>query len=338
MMATIHATPVIEDGAVIGNNADIGPHAVIFRHTTIGPNCRIHAGAVIGDLPQDLAFRPTDSFVRFGADCVVREHVTIHRGTKPGTATVVGDGCYLMANSHLAHNVRLGNRVVVANGALLAGYVEVGDEAFISGNVVVHQFVHIGRLTMLSGGCGIGKDVPPFCTTIGIQRNSIGGLNTIGMKRSGLSPAERMQVKQAFSFLYRSNLNVSQALDRTVQPWKSSNSSPLPDAASAPYAGAPRKKATIPDAFHSAPTGGVGRRTSGDSVLTTAAGSDNSARTLRAIDNWNLARGDPGGGETTDEPLESRKEAATRRAHPVSRRDADRPAGVARRPPDGLGG
>lgn len=217
MTATIHATAVIEDGAVIGDNADIGPHAVIFRHTTIGPNCRIHAGAVIGDLPQDLAFRPTDSFVRIGADCVVREHVTIHRGTKPGTATVVGDGCYLMANSHLAHNVRLGSRVVVANGALLAGYVEVGDEAFISGNVVVHQFVRIGRLTMLSGGCGIGKDVPPFCTTIGIQRNSIGGLNTIGMKRAGLSPAERVQVKQAFSFLYRSNLNVSQALDQMRQ-------------------------------------------------------------------------------------------------------------------------
>ena len=217
MMATIHATAVIEDGAVIGDNADIGPHAVIFRHTTIGPNCRIHAGAVIGDLPQDLAFRPTDSFVRIGADCVVREHVTIHRGTKPGTATVVGDGCYLMANSHLAHNVRLGNRVVVANGTLLAGYVEVGDEAFISGNVVVHQFVRIGRLTMLSGGCGIGKDVPPFCTTIGIQRNSIGGLNTIGMKRAGLPPAERVQVKQAFNLLYRSNLNVSQALDRMRQ-------------------------------------------------------------------------------------------------------------------------
>ena len=216
-MATIHATAVIEDGAVIGDNTDIGPHAVIFRHTTIGSNCRIHAGAVIGDLPQDLAFRPTDSFVRIGADCVVREHVTIHRGTKPGTATVVGDGCYLMANSHLAHNVRLGNRVVVANGTLLAGYVEVGDEAFISGNVVVHQFVRIGRLTMLSGGCGIGKDVPPFCTTIGIQRNSIGGLNTIGMKRAGLSPAERAQVKQAFSFLYRSNLNVSRALDRMRQ-------------------------------------------------------------------------------------------------------------------------
>jgi UDP-N-acetylglucosamine acyltransferase len=216
-MSTIHPTAIIEDGAVIGDNAEIGPHAVIFRGVTIGPNCRIHAGAVIGDLPQDLAFEPAESFVRIGADCVVREHVTIHRGTKPGTATIVGDGCYLMVNSHLGHNAHLGNRVIVANGTLLGGYVEIGDGAFVSGNVLIHQFVRIGRLAMLSGGCGIGKDVPPFCTTIGIQRNCIGGLNTIGMRRAGLSPAERTQAKQAFALLYRSNLNVSQALDRIRQ-------------------------------------------------------------------------------------------------------------------------
>jgi len=216
-MSIIHPTAVIEDGAVIGDNADIGPHAVILRHVTIGPNCRIHAGAVIGDLPQDLAFQAAETFVHIGADCVIREHVTIHRGTKPGTATVVSDGCYLMAHSHLAHNVRLGNRVILANGALLAGYVDVGDLAFISGNVVVHQFVRIGRLAMLSGGCGIGKDVPPFCTTVGLERNAIGGLNAIGMKRAGLSPAERAEVKRAFTLLYRSNLNVSQALERIRQ-------------------------------------------------------------------------------------------------------------------------
>jgi UDP-N-acetylglucosamine acyltransferase len=186
----------------------------VLRNVTIGPNCRIHAGAVIGDLPQDLAFQPAETFVRIGAGCVIREHVTIHRGTKPGTATVVGDGCYLMANSHLGHNVRLGNRVIVANGALLAGYVDVDDEAFISGNVVIHQFVRIGRLAMLSGGCAIGKDVPPFCTTVAAERNRIGGLNTVGMRRAGLSPAERAQVKRAFTLLYRSHLNVSQALER----------------------------------------------------------------------------------------------------------------------------
>ena len=216
-MSSIHPTAVIEDGAVIGSNVHIGPYAVVLRNVTIGPNCRIHAGAVIGDLPQDLAFQPAETFVRIGADCVIREHVTVHRGTKPGTATVVGDGCYLMANSHLGHNVRLGTRVIVANGALLGGYVEVDDEAFISGHVVIHQFVRIGRLAMLSGGGGIGKDVPPFCTTVGLERNRIGGLNTIGMRRAGLSPAERVQVKRAFTLLYRSHLNVSQALERMRQ-------------------------------------------------------------------------------------------------------------------------
>ena len=216
-MSNIHPTAVIEDGARIGPDAHIGPHAVVLRHATIGPNCRIHAGAVIGDLPQDLAFQPAESFVRIGADCVIREHVTIHRGTKAGTATVVGDGCYLMANSHVGHNVRLGARVIVANGALLAGYVDVDDEAFISGNVVIHQFVRVGRLSMLSGGCGIGKDVPPFCTTVGLRRNRIGGLNTIGMRRAGMSPPDRAQVSRAFKMLYRSHLNVSQALERMRQ-------------------------------------------------------------------------------------------------------------------------
>jgi UDP-N-acetylglucosamine acyltransferase len=216
-MSNIHPTAVIEDGAVIGGEVTIGPHAIVLRNVTIGPNCRIHAGAVIGDLPQDLAFQPAETFVHIGANCVIREHVTIHRGTKPGTATVIGDGCYLMANSHLGHNVRLGTRVIVANGTMLGGYVEVDDGVFISGNVLLHQFVRVGRLAMLSGGCGIGKDVPPFCTTVGLERNRIGGLNTIGMRRAGLSSAERLQVKRAFTLLYRSQLNVSQALERMRQ-------------------------------------------------------------------------------------------------------------------------
>ena len=149
-MTRIHPTAIIEDGAAIGDDVEVGPHAVIFRHATIGPHCRIHTGAVIGDVPQDLAFKNVESFVRIGAGCVIREHVTIHRGTKEGTGTVVGDGCYLMAHSHLGHNVQLGRRVILANGALLAGYVEIGDLAFISGNACVHQFVRIGRLAMLA--------------------------------------------------------------------------------------------------------------------------------------------------------------------------------------------
>jgi UDP-N-acetylglucosamine acyltransferase len=119
-----------------------------------------------------------------------------------------------MANSHLGHNVQLGNGVIIANGALLAGYVEVGDQAFISGNAVIHQFVRIGRLSMLSGGSGIGKDVPPFCTTVGVCRNRIGGLNIVGLRRAGIGLEERQAIRNAFKILYRSGLNVSQALER----------------------------------------------------------------------------------------------------------------------------
>jgi UDP-N-acetylglucosamine acyltransferase len=216
-MTTIHPTAIVEDGATIGDDVQIGPHVVIDRHVTIGPHCRIHAGAVIGDLPQDLAFQPAETFVRIGARCVIREHVTIHRGTKPETATEVGDDCFLMANCHLAHNVRLGRRVIIANGVLLGGYVDIGDGAFLSGNVVVHQFVRIGRLAMLGGNAGLSKDVPPFCTAHSVRYNQIAGLNVVGMRRAGLSPAERMEVRRAFAILYRSGLNVTQALDRLRQ-------------------------------------------------------------------------------------------------------------------------
>lgn len=213
-MSQIHPTAVIEEGATIGPGCVIGPHAVIYKHVTLGANCRVHAGAVLGDTPQDLAFKEAPSFVRIGEGTVIREHVTIHRGTKEGTETVVGSGCYLMANSHLAHNCRLGNQVILANGVLLAGYVEVGDRAFLSGNVIVHQYTRIGRVAMISGGAGIGKDIPPFCLAPGITRNIVAGLNVVGMRRAGLGPAERGEVKEAIRVLYRSGLNVKQALEK----------------------------------------------------------------------------------------------------------------------------
>ena len=204
---------VIDEDVRIGDGSMIGAHAVIHRYTTLGPECRVHAGAVLGDLPQDLSFQGATSSVEIGARCVIREGVTIHRGTKEGTATVVGDECFLMAFSHLGHNVRLGNAVILANGVLLAGYVEVGDRVFISGHAGVHQFVRIGRLAMLTGLSGVSKDVPPFCL-VGVGRNVIAGLNIVGLKRAGLAPDARKQIKAAFDLLYRSGLNVSQALEQ----------------------------------------------------------------------------------------------------------------------------
>ena len=229
---SIHPTAVVEPGAVLGGNVTIGPfafidretqlgddciigpHSVILRYTSLGRGCRVHASAVLGDLPQDLTFQEEPSYVKIGKHCVLREGVTIHRGTKANTSTLLGDNCFLMANSHLGHNVQLGDGVIIANGALLAGYVEVGERAFISGHVVIHQFVRIGRLAMLSGCSAVGKDVPPFCTTVGVCRNRIAGLNVVGLRRTGIGPEERQAIRGAFKILYRSGFNVSQALER----------------------------------------------------------------------------------------------------------------------------
>ena len=204
----------VEAGARVGDGCVIGPHVSILKCVTMGPGCKVHDGAVLGDWPQDLAFGGGDSGVVIGANCVIRENVTIHRGTKPGTMTEIGDGCFLMANSHCAHNVKLGGNVILANGVLLAGYVEVGDGAFISGNCTAHQFVRIGRLAMMGGASGISKDVPPFCTAKPMTVNTILGLNVVGMRRAGFTPDDRKAVKEAFHILYRSGLNVSQAVVR----------------------------------------------------------------------------------------------------------------------------
>jgi UDP-N-acetylglucosamine acyltransferase len=207
----------IRDGARIGDGCRIGPHVTIFGSVELGRGCHVHAGAVLGDVPQDLSFKGGESFVRVGEACVIREGVTVHRGTEDGSSTVVGDGCFLMAFSHLAHNVVLENHVIVANGALLAGYVEVGERAFISGVVGVHQFVKIGRLAMLGGGAVATKDVPPFCMLKNAEHNTVIGLNVVGMRRSGMSYEERKEVQRAFKVLFLSGFNATQAKDRIAE-------------------------------------------------------------------------------------------------------------------------
>jgi UDP-N-acetylglucosamine acyltransferase len=147
--------------------------------------------------------------------------VTIHRGTKPDTKTVVGDECYLMAFSHLAHNVQLGRKVILANAVLLGGYVEVGDGCFFGGGAGVHQFCKIGRLVMVGGNSGLSKDVPPFCMVETVSMNKILGLNTVGMRRGGLGSEERKQIKRAFTLLYRSGLNIPDAARRIREEFES---------------------------------------------------------------------------------------------------------------------
>lgn len=234
---SVHPTAIVDPGVELGRDVDIGPYAVLYGPCELGDGCRIgphvvihpgvrmgrgcavHAHAVLGDLPQDLSFEGGESYLQIGDRTIIREGVTLHRGTKPGTVTRIGDDCFLMNNCHCAHNVTLGNRVILANNALLAGYVEVGDGAFLSGNVSVQQFTRLGRLSMMGGNSAISKDLPPFCTTRSVKANTVLGLNTVGMRRAGMKGPERDQVKEAFRILYRRGLPLAQAVElirRTV--------------------------------------------------------------------------------------------------------------------------
>ncbi len=226
----IHPTAVVDPGARLGSDVEIGPfcyvqrdteigdgcellsHVSVLAHTTLGKHCRVHAGAVLGGLPQDTGFKGEVSYARIGDDCVLREGVTINRGTKPESATVVGNGCMLMATVHCAHNVQLGNHVTVANCTGFAGYVTVGERAFISGMITVHQFVNIGKLAMVGLSAVLTKDLPPYCTARPATENGVGGMNVVGMRRAGMTADARAAVKYAFKVLYGSGLNVTQAV------------------------------------------------------------------------------------------------------------------------------
>ncbi len=226
----IHATAVIDPAATLGAGVRVGPYAVIEGPAEIGVGCvleahstltgcvklgervRVGHGAVVGGWPQDYAFDPaTDSGVEVGADTIIREHCTIHRGTKPGTVTRLGANCLLMAGAHLGHNAQVGDHVILANHVLLGGYVEIGDRVFVGGGSVFHQFVRVGRGAMIQGLSAFSKDVPPFL--VGAERNAVFGLNVVGLRRSGVGAEERAEIKAAFKLLYASELNVSQALE-----------------------------------------------------------------------------------------------------------------------------
>ncbi|MGB8168852.1 MAG: acyl-ACP--UDP-N-acetylglucosamine O-acyltransferase [Chthoniobacteraceae bacterium] len=225
----IHPTAVIHPQAQLGVNVTIGPFAVIESPSQIGDGCIIHAhavitghvvmgkdnvighGALIGGDPQDFAFHPeVQSGVQIGDGNKIREYCTIHRGTSNDSSTVVGSHCFLMGGSHLAHNVRLGDHVILANNALLGGHVIVEDRVFVGGGCVFHQHIRIGQLAICQGASAFSKDIPPF--TIAAERNGVAGLNVVGLRRAGLTTVERVEIKDAFKLLYRSGLNVRQAL------------------------------------------------------------------------------------------------------------------------------
>jgi UDP-N-acetylglucosamine acyltransferase len=186
---------------------------VLEGRTTLGAGNFVGYGAIIGATPQDFAFRETVvSEVRIGDGNTFREYVTIHRGTTEGSATIVGNECYLMVGSHLGHNVKLGDKIVIANNCLLAGYVEIGSGAVLGGGTVFHQFLRIGQLAMVRGGTRFGKDIPPYVSADG--ENLLSGINALGLRRAGFSPEVRTDIKRAFKLVYWSGINVSQALER----------------------------------------------------------------------------------------------------------------------------
>jgi UDP-N-acetylglucosamine acyltransferase len=202
---------VIEGRAKIGDGCVIQAHAVISGHVEMGKDNLIGYGAILGGDPQDFAFGPEiRSLVRIGDGNIIREYCTIHRGTTEGSATVIGSGCFLMAGAHLAHNVALGDHVIIANNALLGGYVQVGERVFIGGGCVFHQHIRVGRLAICQGASAFSKDIPPF--TMAAERNGVAGLNIVGLRRAGLSAEQRREIKEAFALLYRDGLNTTQAL------------------------------------------------------------------------------------------------------------------------------
>ena len=207
---------VIESDTVIGAGCLLEPYVYIKRWTTIGENNEISAGTVLGTDPLDKGFTGERSYLRIGSGNKIREHYTISRGTKPESVTEVGDGNYIMTSGHIAHNCKVGNDVVIASCALLAGYVEVEDQAFISGGVVVHQFSKIGRLAMIGGNTRVNSDVPPFFLYTGFNVEPK-GLNLVGLKRAGYKASDLSKFKKAYQLLYRSGLKLEEALERIAR-------------------------------------------------------------------------------------------------------------------------
>ena len=205
----------IGEDVAIGEDTHIGPNTVIERWTTIGARCRIGANVVLGGAPQHQQYDDSPSYLRIGDDNNIRELAVIHRSAVPGGCTVIGSCTFIMSQAHVAHDCVLGDRVIVASLTALAGHVEVEEGAMIGGVTGVHQFVRIGAHSMVGGGSRLVKDVPPYMMVAG-NPATVHGLNVVGLRRAGFSAELRRELKAAYRILYRSGLNVSQALD-TIQ-------------------------------------------------------------------------------------------------------------------------
>src|SRR6266550_2598471 len=204
---------IVEEDVVIGTGSRLEPYVYVKRWTTLGERNQISAGTVLGTDPLDKGFTGARSYLKIGNGNIIREHYTISRGTAPESETVIGDENYIMTSGHIAHNCRIGNRTVIASCALVAGYVVVEDQAFISGGVVIHQYSRIGRLVMVGGNTRVNSDLPPYFlyTDFNVAAH---GLNLVGLKRAGFTPDDIRALKAAYRLLYRSGLKLEEALQR----------------------------------------------------------------------------------------------------------------------------
>lgn len=228
----IHATAIVHPGAKIAANVEIGPYAIIGEHvtlgegTTVGPHAviegwteigrdnRIFQFASVGAAPQDLKFHGEKSYLRIGDRNMVREFVTLHRGTESGGGeTIIGSDNLFMAYSHVAHDCVVGNRVILANGATLAGHVQIDDFAILGGLSAVHQFTRVGAHVMVSGGSMVAQDIPPYTIAQGDRAKTV-GLNLVGLKRRGFSEEVLRAIKQAYKIIFRSGLRQEEALQK----------------------------------------------------------------------------------------------------------------------------
>lgn len=215
---TVGAYAVIGPKVTIGDGCVIGSHAVVDSHSRIGKGSRISSFASIGAPPQDLKYKGEETWAEIGEGTVIREYVTVNRGTVGGGGTTrVGNNTLLMAYCHVAHDCHVGDRVVMANAATLAGHVEVGDSAIIGGLVGIHQFVRIGAFSILGALSGVSQDIPPYVTAVvgrGGKDRNLYGLNIIGLKRNGFPDETVAALKDAYRILFRSGLPMSEALSR----------------------------------------------------------------------------------------------------------------------------
>ena len=203
----------INKDVTIGAGTWIGSNVTIMEGTIIGENCRIFPGAVIGAIPQDLKFEGEESLAIIGNNTTIRECVTVNRGTKASGKTIVGDNCTLMAASHIAHDCVVGDHVIVVNSVLLGGHVTVEDYAILGGVSAIHQFVHIGRHAMLSGGSLVSKDVPPYVKAAKFPLSYM-GINSVGLRRKKFESEKIKEIQDIYRILYQKNYNTTQAVEK----------------------------------------------------------------------------------------------------------------------------